>query len=846
MDTFPASSQLFLPTDKRNPAFSIYLSPDETSLLVFYGLELFDTVPNVREHHAFKMFVGRLYNAKFRVESLEVAFDVDRKTIATWGKALLSPDPAVLERAMLGRRALVKRSALLDNYVHLRWIELRDRKLPNFRLALAQDVFAIFGIELSGETLRQIHLSRVQPDAQHDAQHDAQRDAQHDAQAKRVVAAQPLEDQTCFSTSPATSPLHVAQESETALNVAPSVSDATQPIAPASNLTPPNSPIAPQSRPLQQMHRWDPAPGEARLCDHVGSLIFASALGTLANATQPPEPILGQWLAGILLGAVNVEQTKYLNWDNLRILLGHGLRHTGPQREQLTRLASAPGSIDALLRWNLQQVQHPTTANDFYYDPHTSQYTGAQAVLKGWCANIRWADKLINSDYIHTTSGQPIYFECTDNFEDLRTRFLPLIKRMRNSLQLDTTRKLTIVVDRGIYSNEVFSAISAEPHLHIITWEKGYQAISDAQWNALVEQHSVSKSHGEHSYQRTRNERSDVLNYSFSYIHRPWSKNPALKQIIVCATNPQGKITQVSILSDDHERPSQQSVQLIFQRWVQENDFKYLDKHFGINQLTSYRSTPYAQLRDALEDRQIANPHYSALSKQGVKLRAKKASLLLAAHNAAQREVQRQQRLKELQEASRNQSESTPENTEQLEASKERRKEQESSKRHHQYRAKREEQISSIESEIEVIEQAKEETERTVSRIDTLIEDGMVRMDLGNKTLMDTLKIIARNQFYRSLHPFQEAYNNRRDDHDHYRELTQCDGVLKWTGEEIEVHLMPRVNYEPKLAGIIKEHLARLNATGLTLPDGSGRKLRLLLTSREQVSVQVASPPSEE
>jgi len=42
-----------------------------------------------------------------------------------------------------------------------------------------------------------------------------------------------------------------------------------------------------------------------------------------------------------------------------------------------------------------------------------------QNILKGWCASIRWADKLINSDYIHTAKGHPIYFECTDNYDDL-------------------------------------------------------------------------------------------------------------------------------------------------------------------------------------------------------------------------------------------------------------------------------------------------------------------------------------------------------------------------------------------------------------------------------------------
>ena len=29
----------------------------------------------------------------------------------------------------------------------------------------------------------------------------------------------------------------------------------------------------------------------------------------------------------------------------------------------------------------------------------------------------------------------------------------------------------------------------------------------------------------------------------------------------------------------------------MFSRWIQENVFKYLDKHFGINQITSYRTS---------------------------------------------------------------------------------------------------------------------------------------------------------------------------------------------------------------------------------------------------------------
>ena len=125
------------------------------------------------------------------------------------------------------------------------------------------------------------------------------------------------------------------------------------------------------------------------------------------------------------------------------------------------------------------------------------------------------------------------------------------------------------------------------------------------------------------------------------------------------------------------------------------------------------------------------------------------------------------------------------------------------SKRHEKYRRQRAEKIESLHREIEQNEEVRAEMEKEVSRIDQLIEQEMVRMDLRNKTLMDALKICARNVFYLLITPFRAAYNNYRDDHDYYRELTQSDGVLRWTGSVVEVHIVPRVNYSPKLQKII-------------------------------------------
>ena len=87
------------------------------------------------------------------------------------------------------------------------------------------------------------------------------------------------------------------------------------------------------------------------------------------------------------------------------------------------------------------------------------------------------------------------------------------------------------------------------------------------------------------------------------------------------------------------------------------------------------------------------------------------------------------------------------------------------------------------------------QTGQTVSRLEDLIGRGMVRLDSGPKRLLDAIKVVARNEFYRALAPFRKAYDNYRDDHEHFRRLTQSAGVLRWGGQAREVHLLPAVPY---------------------------------------------------
>lgn len=337
----------------------------------------------------------------------------------------------------------------------------------------------------------------------------------------------------------------------------------------------------------------------------------------------------------------------------------------------------------------------------------------------------------------------------------------------------------------------------------------------------------------------------------FAYHDGPWAANPALRQIVVRATHPAGETAQLAILTDDFTRPAEPIVRLMFNRWVQENDFKYLHAHFGLNQLTSYQSLPYATLRAELTDRLVPSHAYVQKAKAGQHLLKQKARLLLTADQAQRTEDQRQQRLGELQkqiaspppETRRAATAAAPTAVPPTAAETARRQEltalKNASQRFEKYRTERARKIDCLHEKLIANQAKKDALQKEVSRIDQLVAQGMVRLDTGNKTLMDAIKITARNLFYRALAPFKAAYNNYRDDHDYFRELSQSAGVLRWTGTEIEVHLVPTVNYAPKLRKIIGRLLQDLNDSELKLPDGSGRKLRLRLTRKEQIEVRV-------
>ena len=750
MKSMPSGLQQLLGTDKRNPCFSVYRETKDDFLHVYYGAELFERVKGDRKSCEYKLLLGRLYNANVMVSALEEAFKVNGKTLRRYGRAMVNGNADELVRVLSGRGGKRKLTTEIRSYVRMRFLRIYEQDRYRYSQRLRAEVLEVFGVPVSGETVRGICL-----------------ELKGRARGKTKKGANACECVVEVADKGSAESQHLPHGNEV---------DASEDEASNRKQSPvscgPKSPVFGCA--LVRFHH------------HVGLLIFCKTLQALETRLGKDGWVLKQWLAVILLGAVNIEQTKLLDFDDLQEMLGRTLRLCHPQRRQLTTVAQTDAATE-VLRWNGELVG-VNLERDYYYDPHSKSYSGKLKILRGWCGSKHFADKVLYLDMIHTSVGAPVYVGYADNYQDLRERFCPTIERFRQGLQVCEEKTLTMVVDRGIYGLEMFVEVFENPRLHLVTWEKNYQL---GKWDEAA----VA---GVCILERPRNRADDLRIYRFAYLDQEWQRDSRMRQLRVRATNPQGRTIELGILTDDRQRPAEEIIRLMFRRWLQENDFKYLEKHFGINQLTSYASMPYGQIRDQVEDKQMKSGAYKALEKERQDICRQLKSLLLQEHQHSGKDAKRAERIKTLD-------------------------------RQHQ----------------QILEKLAQ-TEKAVSRLETLIEQNYYRLNTANKRVLDALKILARNVFYQALQPFKEMYDNFRDDHALFRNLTRSDGLLiQQPNGCIEVQLFPTAHYPPALCRIVEKLFDQINAKAPQMPDGSGRSIRFKLGKKEGIQIAIAKEQKE-
>lgn len=513
---------------------------------------------------------------------------------------------------------------------------------------------------------------------------------------------------------------------------------------------------------------------------HLGILTFAPYLNQIKTVGLD---FILQWLVAILLGCQNIEQSKELNYTSLEKILGKTTKTLSLQRSLLRQYATT-SNTNKIIRFNAQLIS-ANQQRDFYYDPHTKHYTGHLKILSTWCSSIRLADKGLNMDYIHTTSGHPVYFNTTDNFYDLRERFFVNIDQFRQICDFPHNAIITYIIDRGIYAIDVFKHIIKDPHSHIITWEKDYK---NDQWDS-------HQNFGKGAIEKQRNNKRDIKLTHYHYQEKTWEKDPDMRQIIVRIYDKNWKVLiEVSILTDDKNRHANQIIQLMLKRWVQENDFKYMIKHFGINQITSYAFTDYKALINKIEDKIFTCNKHKVLTKEIQKVRAKLKTALFDQHQFHQKHNKPDAKL---------------------------------SPKLEERKQKINKRIQTYNTLLIKLEQQRRDTTKYVSKIQELIDHDYSKLDTDVKSFMDAIKMLARNIFYLAFQSFKEKYDNYRDDHQLFRHLTRSAGTIQLNSQKINITVIPQAEYQPKTKRIIQNIFDEINQKNCLMPDDSGKTIVL-------------------
>lgn len=511
------------------------------------------------------------------------------------------------------------------------------------------------------------------------------------------------------------------------------------------------------------------------LLHHVGLVLFGLWLRFFNGVER-------QMICQILQGAVNVEQSKSLCHDSLSRFCKAPVRGLKAQRDALDASASLESVLEVYRRNATFLADGPNRGDLFYFDPHTKEYTGDLDVLKGWCGRRHGVTKVVNLDCFHTRSGRACFIGHYSPYYDMRERFFMSLALFDQLFAEDRRNGRTFVIDRAVYGLETFGRFGGD---FLITWEKGFDGTG---WDDDAATIRFERD-------RKRNNSKDKRTYRFRCQESSWKRDRRFRRILVKATSPDGREILVSVLCNNPTMSVQDVVWAIFRRWLQENDFKSLDLHYGINQLDSRSFTSFEAAADSFEDRPVDCPEYKELKAQLKNCEDKLAQRLLKLRRANAKLEKLNQRedllekqtvdcLKKMQAAvddlkkpgaslkgaRRDRGKELGKEVDKL--TRDKRKAKETVE-------KLEGDVATLEAQSEKLGGRLAEVVRKQSRLHLLISGNYQLLDLRRKAYMDALRVTASNLFKNLHERFRPECDNYRDDHERLRILTRCAGFLR-------------------------------------------------------------------
>lgn len=253
-------------------------------------------------------------------------------------------------------------------------------------------------------------------------------------------------------------------------------------------------------------------------------------------------------------------------------------------RRKLARLAAAGRAAQFGTALAQQRVaSHGQTMGFLYLDGHVRVYHGQLVLPKAHVARMRISMPATTDYWVNDSVGDPLFVVTAEANAGL-VRMLPgMLQQIR---ALVPRRRLTVVFDRGGFSPQLFQQIITAG-FDLLTYRKGrYPCIP------LKRFHPCRTTLG-----------GEVSSYQLADQEvRLLKGRLRLRQV----TRRMDDGHQTPILTSRRDLPAAQVAYRMFDRWRQENFFKYLREEYALDALAEYAAVPDDPTRE------VPNPVWAA------------------------------------------------------------------------------------------------------------------------------------------------------------------------------------------------------------------------------------------
>jgi hypothetical protein len=267
-------------------------------------------------------------------------------------------------------------------------------------------------------------------------------------------------------------------------------------------------------------------------------------------------------------------------------------------RGKLAELAARGKSLEFMrLLAHIRAKEHAKDLAYLYIDGHVRVYSGKEEIPKTYVMQRRLAMPGTIDYWVNDQRGQPLLVITAEANEGLSKMLMPVLAEVRGVIG---DRRATVAFDRGGWNLKLFKELIKDGNWDILTYRKGS---SSPVPRKSFRMHKARIDGREVSYELSeKNVRIGGM---------------TLRQVTVLGKNDH----QTHILTSKKGVPAIEIAYRMFDRWRQENYFKYMEAEFSLDALVEYGT------EEADPNRMVPNPKRKAIDKELAAAKAEAAKL---------------------------------------------------------------------------------------------------------------------------------------------------------------------------------------------------------------------------